>query len=190
VTSRVLVAAALAVACATTAGAQRPRPLRTSAGQGSAQRVPTPGDSGDRARLEGEIRRGFARAVRDRVGLSDAQITKLVPITQKYEQQRRQLLSEERDARQSLRTTMRNEQTADTAQVDRLLRTLVEVQKRRVTLLETEQRDLATIMTPLQRAKFMALQDQIRRRLEQMRQRRMPFDGDPGGPPPRQRPPL
>jgi hypothetical protein len=69
---------------------------------------------------------------------------------------------------------MRNEQTADPAKVDRLLQQLVDVQKRRVQLMEAEQRDLATVMSPLQRAKFMALQEQIRRRLEEMRQQRSP----------------
>lgn len=131
-------------------------------------------DSGGRARLETEVRRNFARLVRQRVGLSEEQMDRLVPLTQRYEQQRRQLQMDERDARLSLREIMRDEQTADAKQVDQLLQKLVDVQKRRAQLLESEQRDLAAIMTPVQRAKYMALQDQVRRRLEQMRQRRVP----------------
>jgi hypothetical protein len=131
-------------------------------------------DSVGRARLEGEVRRGFARAVRQRVGLSDSQMGQLAPLTQRYELQRRQLQVEERTARMGLRAMLRDERTADPKQVDQFLQTLVEIQKRRVQLLESEQRDLAAIMTPVQRAKYMAMQDQIRRRLEQMRQRRAP----------------
>lgn len=131
-------------------------------------------DSGGRARLETEVRRNFARLVRQRVGLSEAQMDRLVPLTQRYEQQRRQLQMDERDARLSLREIMRDEQTADAKQVDQLLQKLVDVQKRRALLLESEQRDLAAIMTPVQRAKYMAVQEQVRRRLEQMRQRRAP----------------
>jgi Skp family chaperone for outer membrane proteins len=69
---------------------------------------------------------------------------------------------------------MRDERTADAKQVDGLLNKMVEIQQRRARLLESEQRDLAAIMSPFQRAKYMALQEQVRRRLEQMRQRRVP----------------
>jgi hypothetical protein len=50
-----------------------------------------------------------------------------------------------------------------------MLQRLVDHQKRRATLLESEQRDLATIMTPIQRARYMALQEQVRRQVEQRR---------------------
>jgi hypothetical protein len=164
------------------------------AGAVAAQRVPGDRipDSAGRERLEGEVRRAFARAVRTRVGLSDDQIGRLVPITQRHEQARRQLQREERDARMSLRAALRNEQTADAGRVDQLLQRMLDVQKRRVQLLETEQRDLATVMTPVQRAKFMALQEQLRGRMEQMRRRRMAlFEDDmtPQQPPRRVQPP-
>lgn len=139
--------------------------------QQRAARVP---DSSGRARLEGELRQGFARLVKERVGLTDDQMRRLAPVAQSYEQQRRRLQLDERNARTSLRQTMRDYQAADSTKVDRLLRSLVEVQKRRAQLLESEQRDLATVMTPPQRARYMALQEQIRRRLEQMRHRRAP----------------
>jgi len=171
--------------------------LMLVASQAGAQELAQPqrgarNDSANRARLESEIRRGFARVVRNRVGLTDAQMARLGPLSQKYEQQRRQLQMEERDARTTLRRTMRSERTADSAEVSRLLRTLVELQQRRTHILAAEQIELATIMTPIQRAKFMAMQEQIRRRLEQMRQRRLPLaDGEDGlGPPPRQRRPF
>ena len=54
------------------------------------------------------------------------------------------------------------------------MQTILDVHKQRAALLEAEQRELAEFMTPAQRVKFMAVQEQIRRNLEQMRQRRMP----------------
>ena len=42
-------------------------------------------------------------------------------------------------------------------------------------------------MTPLQRAKYLGFQEQVRRRLEQMRP---PMGGPDGGMPPRQPPPT
>jgi periplasmic protein CpxP/Spy len=175
----------LVIGLALSASAQQP-----ASPEALAQRQRAP-DSVGRARLEGQIRQGFARLVRQRVGLSDDQMARLGPMSQRYEQQRRQLQVEERDARLSLRASIRNPQTADAKQVDQLLQKMVDVQKRRVQLLDSEQRDLATIMTPIQRAKYMALQEQVRRRLEQMRQRRMQLlEGDMQVPRPRQRPPL
>lgn len=143
----------------------------------------------ERARLEGEIRRGFARAIRQRVGLSEQQMRQLGPVTQRHEQQRRQLQMEERRTRMALRDAI-GDSLGDSAKVGRHLQALVEIQKRRVQLLEAEQRDLAAIMTPIQRAKYMAVQEQVRRRLEQMRQRRAAGQ-DVGSPPlPPGRPPL
>ena len=128
----------------------------------------------DRAQLETQVRRNFARLVREGVGLSNEQMRRLVPVTQRYEQQRRQLQMQERDARVSLRAIVEGGQSGDSAQVSQLLQTLIDVQKRRVQILEAEQRDLGAFMTPMQRAKFMAAQEQFRRRVEQMRQRRVP----------------
>jgi hypothetical protein len=150
------------------AAAQRPRQLP------AAQRPGRQADTGGRARLEADVRRNFARLVRQQVGLTDDQMRRLVPVTQKYEQQRRQLSMQERDARMSLRDIVMTRQAADTAQVERLLQRLIDVQKRRVELVEAENRELSAFMNPMQRARLFALQEQARRRIEQMRQRRMP----------------
>src|SRR5919106_6637012 len=88
-------------------------------------------DTAGRARLEGDVRRGFARAVRERVGLSDDQMRQLRPITMRYEQQRRQLHADERDTRRALRTSTMAEEKSDSARIDQLLRRLVDIQKRR-----------------------------------------------------------
>lgn len=153
------------------ADAQRPgrRPLLRDRAQAQGESL-APG----RQRLEAEVRRNFARRVQQQVGLSEDQMRRLGPITQRHEQQRRILQVEEREARMTLRQLMLNEQTADPKQVDEQLRRLIDVQKRRAALLESEHRELAQFMNPLQRAKFLAMQDQVRRNLEQMRQRRVP----------------
>jgi periplasmic protein CpxP/Spy len=139
------------------------RPTRTL------DRVP---DSAGRANLEGEIRRGFARLVRQRVGLTDQQMRALAPLARRHEQQRRSLQVEERQTRTSLGDLLRDSKPGDSTKVSELLQNLIDIQKRRIQLVEVEQRDLATVMTPVQRARYMALQEQVRRRLEQMRHRR------------------
>ncbi|MGH7637415.1 MAG: hypothetical protein ACREOK_07160 [Gemmatimonadaceae bacterium] len=143
-----------------------------------------PGAADQRAQLEARFRQQFARVVRQRVGLSDEQMTRLGPINERFAAQRRQLQMQERSARTSLQRVLRNPALADSAEVSRLLQHLVDAQKRRVQLLEAEQRELAAIMTPLQRARYMALQEQVRRQVEQRRNR-----GRGGAPQSRRRPP-
>jgi hypothetical protein len=46
------------------------------------------------------------------------------------------------------------------------------VQRRRLELATEEQRELAAIMTPVQRARYLALQETVRRRADEMRRRR------------------
>jgi Spy/CpxP family protein refolding chaperone len=154
--SRMIVAVVLVIAPLQAHGQQQPPP-------------PAP----QRARLEGEVRRTFARAVRERVGLSEDQMRRLAPLTQKHEQQRRALQQQERRARLALQAQLRGD-TPDTAAVSGLLAALLDVQRRRVQMIEAEHRDLATVMTPVQRARYLGLQEQVRRRMEQMRQRPAP----------------
>lgn len=158
--------------------------LAVLASSGAAQQRPDQPPPG-RAQLEGEIRRGFARAVRERVGLSDDQMRRLAPVTQRHEQERRQLQLDERATRMALQIVMRDS-IPDQQKVTQHLDHMLDIQKRRVALLEREQKDLADIMTPVQRARYMALQEQVRRRLEQMQQRRMMGADQP---PPRRGPP-
>ena len=112
---------------------------------------------------------------------SDPLTEALGPINERHSQQRRELQLQERNARVALQRVLRGRDTADSVEVARQLQMLVDVHQRRAALLAAEQRDLAAIMTPIQRARYMALQEQVRRQLEQRRDRR-------GGPPARQRP--
>lgn len=135
-----------------------------------AAQQPAAPDTG-RARLENRVRERFARVVKERVGLNDDQMTRLQQVQARYEQQRRPLSLEERSARLQLRGIVINEQAADQKQVDALLSKLVDVQKRRIQIFESEQRELSAFMTPVQRAKFLGMREQLRKRVEQMRDR-------------------
>lgn len=144
-----------------------------------------PGGPPPRGELEAELRRGFARAVRQRVGLSEDQMRRLVPITQKYATERARLQLDERQARMELGRILRDSVPADSAKIEGLMARMLDVQKRQVQLLEQEQKELATIMSPLQRARFIALREQMRRQMEERRRGR----GEGQGGPPGRRPP-
>ena len=110
---------------------------------------------------------------------------KLAPVTQRQEDQRRRLQIDERTARESMRSVILGETTADSTGIEQMIERLKDVQRRRVQLMDAEDKELATFMSPLQRAKFLALQENFRRQLEQMRPPpRGAFE------PPSQRPPA
>ena len=69
----------------------------------------------------------------------------------------------------ALRDAMRDSTQADQSRITGYLDKLVQLQRQRVDLIEQEQKDLAQFMTPLQRARYTALQEQVRRRVEQLR---------------------
>jgi Spy/CpxP family protein refolding chaperone len=129
-----------------------------------------------RAAAQERVRARIARLLRERVGLSDDQLRRLAPINQRYDGRRQALFREERELRQSLRREL-SAQTADQNRVSTQIDQLFALQRRRLDLAAEEQRELAPIMTPVQRARYLALQETVRRRTEEMRRRR---GGGPG----------
>ena len=143
--------------------------------------------------LEREFRERLAEVVRRRLNLNDTQMRQLRQVNDRVERARMQLLREEREIRMALRTEMLAGDSADQARVATLLDDALRIQRRRLDLVEQEQRALSEFMTPLQRAQYFAIQDDLRRRLEDIRQQRqqrqqrrpgMPPGGPPGGRPP------
>ena len=61
------------------------------------------------------------------------------------------------------------------AALDRVL----QLQRQRLDLMADEQKDLAGFLTPVQRAKYAALQEQIRRRVENARRQRAALAATP-----------
>jgi hypothetical protein len=169
------------------AGAQlRPRRESTLSRPGAARQLPDEGGKvGNRAQLERRFRQMLYQVTRRRVGLTDAQMNRLMPINQRFETQRRGIQRQERETRVALRDAMRDSTHADQPRITGYLDKLVELQRQRVELVAQEQRDLAAFMTPLQRARYTALQEQVRRRVEQMvRQTRAQGDSTIGALPP------
>jgi Spy/CpxP family protein refolding chaperone len=114
-------------------------------------------------------------------------MNRLMPINQRFETQRRAIQRQERETRLGLREAMRDSTNADQGRITSYLDKLVDLQRQRVELVAQEQRDLAAFMTPLQRARYTALQEQVRRRIEQMlRQNRAAVDTTSGGLPDRE----
>jgi hypothetical protein len=125
----------------------------------------------DRRQLEQQIRRGFWRAAKDRIGFTDEQMQRLEQSSRKFDQRRRSLGDVERAQRLILREELvapKGNQERVAAALDRLH----DLQRQRLDLQGEEQRELATFMTPIQRARYAALQEQVRRRVESLRRAR------------------
>jgi Spy/CpxP family protein refolding chaperone len=133
---------------------------------------------GDRQQTERLVRQAIARAVRKQLKLTDDQMGKLQRSNTKFEQQQRQLLREERATRMNLRTAMADTAKPDQAKITQYLDQLVQLQRRRADLLESEQKELSEFLSPMQRAQFLALRERITRRIQQLE-----GPPGPGGPP-------
>jgi len=150
----------------------------SGAAVGSAQEPPPP-PSAERDSLEARVRQRMAEVVRRQLGLNNDQMRKLGETNRRFEVQRRDLLTRERDVRMDLRDEMESGDTTRQAQVARLLDQMLVVQRQRTDQLEAEQKELATFLTPIQRAKYFAMEEQIRRRVMEMREQGM--RAPPGG---------
>lgn len=146
------------------AGRERPAILRPGR---RAEAVRDQQPPARRLALEAQIRRGFWRVVKQRVGFNDEQMLRLERTTQRFDERRRALGQQERAQRVALRAEVVADSSANQASIAAALEQLQQLQRQRLDLQGEEQKELASFMTPLQRAKYFALQEQVRRRLQE-----------------------
>jgi cell division septum initiation protein DivIVA len=132
-----------------------------------------------RQQLEARLRQGLWRITKNRVGLTDEQMTKLAQTSRPFDAERRRLAAQERDERLALRGEILAGPNADQQRIATSLDRVLDIQRRRAQMQIDEQRALGAFMTPLQRAKYAALQEQLRRRAETLRRQRVGAPPDP-----------
>jgi len=121
----------------------------------------------NRVALERQLRERTAQITRQRLGLNDAQMQQLQRVNGRFAPQHTALAMRERDTRRQLREeTMAS--PANQARVSSLLDATINLQKQRIALMEAEQKELGVFLTPVQRARYLALQGQFRRAAEQL----------------------
>jgi Spy/CpxP family protein refolding chaperone len=145
-------------------------------GGATAQR--TSGNS-DRAALEQQFRQRAARLAQQKLGLTDAQLAQLEQTSARFSPQLNQLVSQERETRRQLRLEMSAGSKANQQHVSALLDSSISFQKQRISLVEAEQKDLARFLSPTQRAGYIALQAQIRRRAQELARGKGPRPRNP-----------
>ncbi|MBK5187759.1 MAG: hypothetical protein JJD97_05900 [Gemmatimonadaceae bacterium] len=136
-------------------------PLRAQVAAGDAQRP-----------VVQALQRRIFEVVQRTLGATDDQMRQLAEVNRKYQEARGALNQTDREARRTIRAEVLRDSLADQDKVARMLDQLVDVQRRRIEIFTREQRDLARFLTPVQRAKYATLQEGLRRKVEQLRQRR------------------
>ena len=117
--------------------------------------------------LEQRFRERVAKLAQERIGLSDAQMAQLTQANSRFAPQLTQLAAQERETRQQLRVELTSPQP-NQQHVSDLLDASLRLQKQRIAVVEAEQKELARFMTPVQRARYIALQQQFRRRSQEL----------------------
>jgi Spy/CpxP family protein refolding chaperone len=108
----------------------------------------------------------LGRLVAQQLGLSDSQVSRLQESDRRFGERLRALNDDERQSRQALREILCSGDTTRAGDVARLLDQLSDSQRQRLQLYEEEQRDLATFLTPYQRARFVGIREQLQMRLD------------------------
>ena len=132
-----------------------------------AQRSPG-GPPGSRAEMEQRFRAKFAEVVKEKVGLSDLQLTKLEETNRRFEGRRRELFTREREIRRGLRSELA-ERAPNDDRVKKLLDDAFRIQRERLDLQMEENDAMSAYMSATQRARLFGIQEQLRRRMEELR---------------------
>ena len=140
---------ALVAAVPFLAGAQPPRPI-------------------DQVALDQEVRTRITRLLKDQVGLTDAQVARAQDIHAKIDERRKSADLQERQARTALYQEVVVGDTSRNAVIGQLMDQMFRLQRERALLNEEEQKQLSQFLTPLQRAKYFALEENLRRLVRQM----------------------
>lgn len=165
--SIVFATACAALTFASVAGAQDGRAARIPQRQGAAR---APGRANEQKPLVKELRQRFAGVIQKQLNLSNENARRLATVDRKYEQQRTQLRRDEREARLGLQSALADSSNVDQAKISQYMDQLTQGQRRRADILEAEQKELATFLSPLQRAKLQGLREQLTQRVRQLQQ--------------------
>ena len=134
-----------------------------------------PRDAAQRDTLEARLRMRMTQMHRNQLGMNDEQIRRFQATNRRFEAQRVGLFNQEREVRGELRQLIESADTTQHQRIGTLLDRTIQLQRQRIDLQESEQKELATFLNPVQRARLYGIEEQLRRRMEGLR------DGPPGG---------
>jgi hypothetical protein len=121
----------------------------------------------ERLRVENQLRQALARAVRERLNLTDQQATRLMDVNRRFSEDRLKLARDEVRIRRDLRQSVASGDSSRSPATARLLDELLDAQRQRLDLQQKEQAALSEFLTPEQRVRYIGMMEQLRRRIQQ-----------------------
>lgn len=160
---------------------------------GPVLRAQTPPDTADTAevqRLQQRIRERWNERVRRDLNLTNEQAAKLQATEGRFLERRRDLARNQRAIGEALRNQLQPGVAANSDSVRKLMDVR---QKNRAALAQLDQdedREVAGYLNPVQHARYQAMREELRRRIQEIRERRRGMGSRGRGARPRARQPL
>lgn len=136
-------------------------------------------------RLRQRIEDRFARRVQEDLGLDDQQAGRLKATASRWASKRRELEVQERELRTRLAQELRPGVAADQDDVGKLTDRLIDLKIDYVETYREEMRELERFLTPVQRAQYYRIRENLLQRVQEIREQRF---GERGAAAPRARP--
>lgn len=155
----VLAALVPAVEAASAQGGAR---LGYDSSRGRERKPPTAQQVEERRKMIAEFEQRIDNLVRTRLQATDDQMVKMRVLKKRFDDDKNQLFKDEGDLRRAMRVELTGA-APNEARLTQLLEQWPALQRRRIEIEEREQKELARFLQPLQRARFFALQDELRR---------------------------
>jgi len=130
--------------------------------------------------LRARVEEAFMRRARNELGLTDDQATRVGRALEASGARRRELDETDRTARQALAAQLRPGIAANADSVTRLLDIITSNRVAHAETFRSEMRDLAAILTPVQRGQFLLMRDRM---FDQVREMMNGGAAEPGRPP-------
>jgi Spy/CpxP family protein refolding chaperone len=176
----VVVTAVLATVMPTTRAVAQSASHPRSAGRVAGPRMRPPPQPRPRRPMVEKLQQRVDDVLRNRLQLNDEQFNKLRDMNARLNAERIGIRQEENATRRELRQQLAPGNTPDDARVSELLDRLPQIDRKRIALQEKEQKELAGFLQPAQRARYFALQDELRRSLQDVQRNRQPGDSAGG----------
>lgn len=124
------------------------------------------------------IEQAFAQRMQQQLGLDQATADKVRAVLTEWGGQRRELETEERQLHRALERQLRPGVAANADSVSRAIDQLLQNRVAYAETFQAEMRELAPVLSPVQRAQFLMMRDQILRRIRELQEAR-PLPGNP-----------
>ena len=167
----------------------KPRRGRVEVPAPRGERAPAPApERGGRAAAPGEqplrqqVQQAFRNRVREVLNLDQPKMRQLNQTEQRFNRERADLLISERQTRFAMKAALDDTTNRDPHKIDQYISQLVQIQHQRADLVEAEQKELSTFLTPVQRLQYLSLKEQLNERLKEINKAQAAERR--GGPPP------